>query len=142
MSDTSTQTPASNPSMGSFDEEGNYTPREIVWEVETDRARLLVASEVYYPAGWTALVGVDEAPILRTDFLLRGVPVPAGEHIVTMRFEPESREPALSVAFRSTREACSPGTSPKDDWASRRSPVTALSGSPSRNRTRGSPGAP
>ncbi len=30
MSDTSTQTPASNPAMGTFDEEGIYTPREIV----------------------------------------------------------------------------------------------------------------
>ena len=30
MSDTTTATPASNPAIGTFDEEGNYTPREIV----------------------------------------------------------------------------------------------------------------
>ena len=30
MSDTITTTPASNPNFGTFDEEGNYTPREVV----------------------------------------------------------------------------------------------------------------
>ncbi|HSH11751.1 MAG TPA: S1 RNA-binding domain-containing protein, partial [Ilumatobacter sp.] len=30
LSDTSTYTPSTNPAMGTFDEEGIYTPREIV----------------------------------------------------------------------------------------------------------------
>lgn len=76
-----------------------FTPDEIVWRVQTDRPRLLVASEVFYPAGWTATVGVEPVPILRTDFLLRGVPVPAGEHIVTMRYEPETRRTGLLVSW-------------------------------------------
>lgn len=76
-----------------------FTPDEIVWQVRTDRPRLFVASEVYYPAGWTAMVGVEPVPIVRTDFLLRGVPVPAGEHIVTMRYEPETRERGILVSW-------------------------------------------
>ncbi len=79
-----------------------FTPDEIVWQVQTDRPRLLVASEVYYPAGWTARVGVEPVPILRTDFLLRGVPVPAGEHIVTMRYEPETRRLGTLISWVST----------------------------------------
>ena len=79
-----------------------FTPDEIVWQVRTDRPRLFVASEVYYPAGWTARVGVEEAPILRTDFLLRGVPVPAGEHIVTMRFNPDTRREGRLLSWIST----------------------------------------
>lgn len=79
-----------------------FTPDEVVWSVRTDRPRLLVASEVYYPAGWTALVGVEEAPIVRTDFLLRGVPIPAGEHIVTMRFAPESRKEGVLISWIAT----------------------------------------
>ncbi len=65
-----------------------FGPREIVWEVETDQPRLFVANEVYYPAGWTAMLNDEPAPILRADHLLRAVPVPAGRHILTMAFDP------------------------------------------------------
>lgn len=67
-----------------------HTPHEIKWQVQTDAPRLLVVSEVYYPAGWKAFVDEEEAPIYKTNYLLRGVPVPAGEHEITMRFEPAS----------------------------------------------------
>jgi hypothetical protein len=76
-----------------------YTPREIVWTVETDRPRLLVATEVYYPAGWRATIDGVEAPILRVDHLLRGVMVPAGEHIVAMRFDPETHRQGIVVSW-------------------------------------------
>ncbi len=66
----------------------NYSPREISWNVTTDAPRLLVVSEIYYPAGWTATVDGEEVPIHRVNYLLRGVPVPAGDHHVVMRFEP------------------------------------------------------
>ena len=79
-----------------------FVPDEVVWRVRTDRPRLLVASEVYYPAGWTATVGVEPAPILRTDFLLRGVPVPAGEHLVTMRYAPETKRTGRLVSWAAT----------------------------------------
>ena len=79
-----------------------FTPDEIVWRVVTERPRLFVASEIYYPAGWTALVGVEPAPILRTDFLLRGVPVPAGEHIVTMRYRPQTRKRGVLISWAAT----------------------------------------
>ena len=75
-----------------------FEPDEVVYRVTTDRPRLLVASEVYYPAGWTATVSGEPAPIVRTDFLLRGVPVPAGEHIVTMRYEPQARARGVLIA--------------------------------------------
>ncbi|MDT0632974.1 hypothetical protein [Rubrivirga litoralis] len=79
-----------------------FEPDEIVWRVRTDRPRLLVASEVYYPAGWTVTVGSEPAPILRTDFLLRGVPVPAGEHIVTMRYVPETKRTGRLISWIAT----------------------------------------
>ena len=69
-----------------------HTPREVVWDVETDRRRLLVVNEVYYPAGWHASIGGEAAPIHRVNYLLRGVVVPEGRHIVTMRFDPPLHE--------------------------------------------------
>jgi hypothetical protein len=65
-----------------------YGPREIRYRVQTDAPRLLVLSEIYYPAGWTATVDDQSAPIHQVNYLLRGVQVPAGAHTVTMRFDP------------------------------------------------------
>ncbi|NBC18790.1 MAG: YfhO family protein, partial [Bacteroidetes bacterium] len=75
-----------------------YGPREIRWTVSTDAPRLLVASEVYYPAGWNAYVDGEPSPIYRANYLLRAVPIPAGEHEVVMRFEPTSYRRGLWIS--------------------------------------------
>ena len=68
-----------------------FRPNEILYRVRTDRPRLLVLGEVYYPAGWTATLNDEaEVPIWRTNYLLRGVRVPAGEHLLALRFAPAS----------------------------------------------------
>ena len=79
-----------------------FTPDEIVYAVNTDAPRLLVASEVYYPAGWKAFVDGNESPILRVDHLLRGVQVPAGAREVVMRFEPAVFQTSFAVSAAST----------------------------------------
>lgn len=80
----------------------SHTPREIRWTVETDAPRLLVASEVYYPAGWTAYLDGDEVPIHRVDYLLRGVQIPEGEHTLVMRFDPQRHTVSVWIAGAST----------------------------------------
>jgi hypothetical protein len=67
----------------------SHEPERIEWSIETDAPRLFVASEIYYPAGWTAYLDGEEVPIHRVDYLLRGVHVPAGEHTLVMKFEPK-----------------------------------------------------
>ncbi|MBT8398873.1 MAG: YfhO family protein, partial [Rhodothermia bacterium] len=75
-----------------------HTPRHIEIDVETDRKRLLVLSEVFYPAGWTATIDGDAVEIERVNYLLRGVIVPPGEHEVIMSFDPSSHRIGLWVA--------------------------------------------
>jgi uncharacterized membrane protein YfhO len=48
-----------------------------------------VVSDSYYP-GWRAAVDGRPVPLLRTNVLLRGVPVPAGRHQVRLWFAPLS----------------------------------------------------
>jgi hypothetical protein len=55
---------------------------------------ILVASEVYYPA-WHAYLDNEPVPLYVVDHALRGVGVPAGEHIVEMRYE----SPALAAGL-------------------------------------------
>ena len=50
---------------------------------------LLILSEPHYP-GWQAAVDGQAAPILRANYILRSIPVPAGEHTVDLTFRPLS----------------------------------------------------
>lgn len=67
-----------------------YGPRRIVYEVEADAPRLLVISEMYYPAGWTATLNGNHVPIHQANYLLRAVAIPAGKHTLQMAFNPTS----------------------------------------------------
>lgn len=62
-------------------------PGTILLHVNTPADGLLVLSEVYYP-GWQAIVDSQRVPIVRTDYTLRGVPIPAGNHRVQIFYRP------------------------------------------------------
>ena len=58
--------------------------------VNTPSAGLLVLSEIYYPAGWEAILDGEPAEIHKTNYVLRSIVVPAGQHDVTFEFKPNS----------------------------------------------------
>jgi uncharacterized membrane protein YfhO len=59
--------------------------------VETSAARpaLLVLTDSWFP-GWKAKVNGEELPVERVDYVIRGVPIPAGESRVEFTYEPAS----------------------------------------------------
>jgi hypothetical protein len=67
-----------------------HAPNEMIYRAEMIKAGLGVFSEIYYPAGWTAKVDGKEVPILRTNYLLRGLSLPAGTHEIVFTFAPAS----------------------------------------------------
>ena len=66
-----------------------YHPEGSTYSVNSERGGLLVLSEVHYPVGWTATVDGEEVPLVRVNYILSGLEVPAGEHQVQLTFEPE-----------------------------------------------------
>ncbi len=86
----------------------SYEPNELHYECRLSSPRAVMFSEIYYPDGWKAWIGpvgevgetignrfmatssAKETDIFRGDWMLRGMIVPAGEHEIVMRFEPQS----------------------------------------------------
>ncbi len=66
-----------------------YTGPEITLKTQRSKPGFLVLSEVYYPAGWTATLNGEEIPIHKTNYFLRGLQIPEGEHTVELRFMPK-----------------------------------------------------
>lgn len=65
----------------------SYSPNELVYESRSDNGGFAVFSEIYYPSGWTATIDGEEELIVRTNYLLRGMQIPAGKHQIVFRFD-------------------------------------------------------
>ncbi|MGH2706024.1 MAG: YfhO family protein [Actinomycetota bacterium] len=64
-----------------------YSSNRVVIETDAARPGLLVLTDTYYP-GWVASVKGREAPVVPTNVLFRGVPVPAGRSLVVLKYQP------------------------------------------------------
>ncbi|HEX8634721.1 MAG TPA: YfhO family protein [Pyrinomonadaceae bacterium] len=58
-------------------------------ETKSNAPAFLVTSDVFYP-GWQATVDGAPARLFRTNYVLRGLPVPAGTHTIRFEFRPRS----------------------------------------------------
>ncbi|MCG3159652.1 MAG: hypothetical protein JMDDDDMK_00666 [Acidobacteria bacterium] len=76
-----------------------YEPNRIELATSNPNQGFLVLSEVYYQ-GWEALVDGALAKIYRTNYTLRGIRVPAGDHKVEFIYRPQSlRRGAMGAAI-------------------------------------------
>ncbi len=67
--------------------EASFLPGRSLARVLAPRGGLLVVNDVLYP-GWVATVDGETVPIYRANYLFMGVPVPPGEHAVTLEYRP------------------------------------------------------
>jgi hypothetical protein len=63
---------------------------EVSYLSESKGRQFAVFSEVYYKRGWRAWIDDQETPIVRTNYVLRGLVVPPGRHIIRFFFHPSS----------------------------------------------------
>lgn len=60
------------------------------YQCESSKPQFAVFSEVYYDRGWKAFIDGKESPIVKVNYVLRGLSIPAGKHAIEFRFEPSS----------------------------------------------------
>jgi hypothetical protein len=80
----------------------SYKPNYLVYESKTSKEALAVFSEIYYDKGWKAFIDGKEAEHIRADYVLRAMRIPAGDHKIEFKFEPQSYFVGEKVAMASS----------------------------------------
>ncbi len=71
----------------------------IEYEVNGNGPQFAVFSEIYYPQGWNAYVDGKKTDYINTNYILRGISLPAGKHHIKFVFEPASVAQGRSIMF-------------------------------------------
>ena len=78
--------------------ETTYAPNHLTYHSHSAKGGVAVFSEVYFPWGWQVTIDGKPAELGRVNYVLRALQVPAGDHKIEMKFEPEQVESADSAA--------------------------------------------
>ncbi|MEI6815940.1 MAG: hypothetical protein WCL14_04955 [Bacteroidota bacterium] len=80
----------------------SYLPNDLVYETKANSDQLAVFSEIYFESGWNAYVDGKLSPHFRTNYLLRGMKIPAGNHKIEYKFEPSLYSTGEHIALASS----------------------------------------
>ncbi|MBQ7462274.1 MAG: YfhO family protein [Bacteroidaceae bacterium] len=76
----------------------SYEANRLAYKVRSKQGGVVVFSEIYYP-GWTCTIDGQPTDIVRANYVLRGIKVPAGEHEVVMAFDPQTVHITEAIAY-------------------------------------------
>ncbi len=80
----------------------SHQPNELVYQFSSTTDQLVIFSENYYPHGWKSYIDGKETSHFQANYLLRAMMVPAGDHEVTFKFEPEVIQKGSDIALMSS----------------------------------------
>ncbi|WP_052670555.1 YfhO family protein [Draconibacterium sediminis] len=77
-------------------------PNYLKYAFNSSSEQLTVFSEIYYDKGWEAYIDGEKAPYFRVNYVLRAMSVPAGEHTIEFKFEPQSYFLGTKISYASS----------------------------------------
>lgn len=80
----------------------SYKPNELVYVFNAKTDQMAVFSEIYYDKGWNAYINGENAPYVRANYLLRAMPLKAGNYEVVFKFEPKAYKTGNMIAIASS----------------------------------------
>lgn len=91
-------------SASSFSGEGTikmdkYSPNKMTYTTDAKEKQFAVFSEIYYPAGWSAKIDGEETKIIKSNYFLRGLEIPAGKHKIEFVFTPPMLSTSNTIAY-------------------------------------------
>jgi hypothetical protein len=79
-----------------------YGLNDLMYSSNNNYDGLAVFSDLYYDKGWKAYIDGKEAEILKVNYLLRGLQIPAGKHEIKFEFRPDSVLKTNTIAMISS----------------------------------------
>ena len=79
-----------------------YKPNYLKYNSTSLKNGIAIFSEIYYDKGWNAYVDGELKPHFRANYVLRGMQIPAGKHVVEFKFEPAVYHVSERIAFASS----------------------------------------
>jgi hypothetical protein len=70
---------------------------KVVYKTTAASNQFAVLSEIYYDKGWNAYLDGKPVPYVKVNYVLRGMPVPAGSHTIEFRFEPATVQTSKTI---------------------------------------------
>jgi hypothetical protein len=65
-----------------------YDVTSLTYQTSTTKLQFAVFSEIYYKNGWNAYIDGELTPHYSVNYVLRGMEIPVGKHVVVFKFEP------------------------------------------------------
>lgn len=76
---------------------------DTIWyEANCASPQFAVFSEIHYPKGWNAYLNDKKVDYYNVNYVLRGLPLPAGQHKIRFVFEPDSYKQGTSIMYASS----------------------------------------
>ena len=68
----------------------SYAPMDLVYTSSNTHDGVAIFSEIFYDKGWNAYIDGEKVPYFRANYVLRGLEIPAGQHQIEFKFEPQT----------------------------------------------------
>jgi len=80
----------------------DFSPNYLKYQSVAPEEAYAVFSEVYYRQGWQAYLNGNPVPHQQVNYVLRGMPLPAGTHVIEFKFEPDVIVTGSNIALGSS----------------------------------------